>query len=92
MNEILNKKLFWLVISLAFGMFFINMFSNKIVDMVISNHYEDIAEIVVKKLQKEYCPSPYGPGVDPDKINIDELMKASSEWDKTWGEQKYDAE
>jgi hypothetical protein len=92
MNEIFNKKLFWLVVALTLIVFFINVFSNKVVDMVISKHYDSIAEEVIKKLQKEYCPSPYGPGIDPDKINVDELMKASSEWNKTWGEQKYDAE
>lgn len=92
MNEILNKKLFWLVVGLTLMVFFVNVFSEKLVDVVISKHYESIAEEVIKKLQKEYCPSPYGPGVDPDKINVDELMKTSSEWNKTWGEQKYDAE
>ncbi len=28
-----------------------------------------VADKVVQKLQKNYCPSPYGPGLDPDKID-----------------------
>ena len=27
------------------------------------------ADKVIERLQKEYCPSPYGPGLDPDKVN-----------------------
>ncbi len=92
MNEIINKKIFWVIISLTLAIIFMNIFSNKIVDMVISKHYDQIATEVINKLQKEYCPSPYGPGIDPDKVNIDELMKSSGEWNKTWGEQKYDTE
>jgi hypothetical protein len=29
---------------------------------------ERITNKVIQKLQKEYGPSPYGPGFDPDKI------------------------
>lgn len=28
---------------------------------------------VIERLQKEYSPSPYGPGLDPDKVNPDAL-------------------
>lgn len=30
---------------------------------------------VMEKMQKEYSPSPYGPGIDPDKLNLDTLKK-----------------
>jgi len=33
------------------------------------------ADKVIEKLQKEYSPSPYGPGIDPDKIDPDALRK-----------------
>jgi hypothetical protein len=29
-----------------------------------------VADRVIEKLFKEYSPSPYGPGVDPDKTDI----------------------
>lgn len=28
------------------------------------------ADRVIEKIYKEYSPSPYGPGVDPDKVDI----------------------
>jgi hypothetical protein len=30
---------------------------------------------VIERLQKEYSPSPYGPGVDPDKVNPDAFRR-----------------
>lgn len=30
-----------------------------------------VADKVIEKLQKEYSPSPYGPGFDPDKVSPD---------------------
>lgn len=30
---------------------------------------EKISDRVIEKLQKEYSPSPYGPGFDPDKVS-----------------------
>jgi len=30
---------------------------------------------VIERLQKEYSPSPYGPGLDPDKVNPDALRR-----------------
>lgn len=32
---------------------------------------EKAADRVIQKLQKEYSPSPYGPGFDPDRVNTD---------------------
>lgn len=31
------------------------------------------AQEAAKIIQKEYCPSPYGPGVDPDKVDARKL-------------------
>tara|TARA_Y100000034_G_scaffold130673_1_gene189683 strand:- start:1386 stop:1709 length:324 start_codon:yes stop_codon:yes gene_type:complete len=31
---------------------------------------DKVADRVIEKLQKPYGPSPYGPGFDPDKINV----------------------
>jgi hypothetical protein len=92
MNDILNKKLFWLVVGLAMFLFFLNIFSDKIVDKIVERHYKEIADEVVKKLQKEYCPSPYGPGIDPDKIDINKFVPISSVegWDAAWGSQTHE--
>lgn len=30
---------------------------------------DKVADTVIERLQKPYTPGPYGPGVDPDKIN-----------------------
>lgn len=30
---------------------------------------------VIDRLQKDYSPSPYGPGLDPDKVNPDGLRR-----------------
>lgn len=94
MNQILEKKLFWVIVGLTIFLFFINLFSDKLIDKVVEKHYDGIAEEVVKKLQKDYCPSPYGPGIDPDKIDINKFLPISSAevWDKTWGEQKHESE
>lgn len=37
------------------------------------------ADRVIEKLQKEYSPSPYGPGVDPDRFNSDTIKKLPSQ-------------
>jgi hypothetical protein len=34
---------------------------------------------VLDKLQKEYSPSPYGPGFDPDRVNIDGLKQPAQD-------------
>lgn len=39
---------------------------------------DKIANQVIQKLQKEYSPSPYGPGIDPDKLDLEKLKKESN--------------
>lgn len=87
LKEILDKSLFWVFLLLCFLIVFTVLFSNKIVNLTIEKHYDQIAEAVVKKLQKEYSPSPYGPGIDADKIDVDAMLKPkTTEWDQAWGE------
>jgi hypothetical protein len=66
MNEGNNGKL-WVIgilVALIAGIYFGgNYLVNKVTDRVI------------QKLQKEYSPSPYGPGLDPDKIDPDALKR-----------------
>lgn len=34
---------------------------------------DKISDKVIEKLQKDYSPSPYGPGIDPDKLDVDKI-------------------
>jgi hypothetical protein len=67
MDELKNNKMFWALIAVTvcnIGAFFIG----KVV-------VDKAADRVIQKLQKEYSPgnSPYGPTLDPDKLNPDAL-------------------
>jgi hypothetical protein len=34
-----------------------------------------IADKVIEKLEKEYSPSPYGPGLDPDRVDVNAFAR-----------------
>lgn len=49
---------------------------------------DKIADKVIEKLQKDYSPSPYGPGLDPDKIDPHAISKGNQDnWDNVWNDQ-----
>jgi hypothetical protein len=60
-----NNKFFYIVVGLTAAMLLVGVGGKLFVDKV--------ADVVVEKLKKEYSPSPYGPGIDPDKIDVDRL-------------------
>ena len=60
-----NNKFFYIVVVLTAAMLLVGVGGKLFVDKV--------ADVVVDKLKKEYSPSPYGPGIDPDKIDVDRL-------------------
>ena len=62
-----DKRLIWAVIILAISMVLVGVGSRILVDK--------IADRVILKLQKNYSPSPYGPGIDPDKLDVAKLPK-----------------
>jgi hypothetical protein len=67
MQDLKDNKLLWIVVIFTFmnlGFFFGSRF-------VINK----TADKVIQKLQKEYSPSPYGPGIDPDKIDPEALKR-----------------
>jgi len=35
--------------------------------------FPPIKQAVIEDLKRDYCPSPYGPGFDPDKIDVTEF-------------------
>ncbi len=62
-----SNSLFWVVIILALlG-----------IGVVVGGKYlvDKIADRVIQKLQKDYSPSPYGPGIDPDKMDPELIKK-----------------
>jgi hypothetical protein len=63
----INNKLFYVVMALTIAMLVVGVGGSLIVNRV--------ADVVIEKLQKEYSPSPYGPGIDPDKIDVQKLKK-----------------
>ena len=70
-EELKNKKFLWAIAALTVFNVSIYLFSPLIVDIV--------ADRVIEKLEREYSPSPYGPGIDPDKVNFDFLKMSLSE-------------
>lgn len=62
MEDILKNKLFWVVAIV----FFLNIGMFVIGKVVI----DKAADKVIERLEKDYSPSPYGPGFDPDKVNV----------------------
>ena len=71
MDDLKNNKMIWIlavVTMFNIGAFFI---SKVVVDKA--------ADRVIQKLKKEYSPSPYGPGFDPDKVNP-EAFKSSKKF------------
>lgn len=57
-----NKVMFWIVavLGLVCGMI--------VADEIVVKH-------VIHRIQKEYSPSPYGPGFDPDKVDVIKMDK-----------------
>jgi len=67
MNNAMNNKFFWIVAGLTGAMLLIGIGGKVFVDKV--------ADVVIEKLKKDYSPSPYGPGIDPDKIDVSKIKK-----------------
>jgi hypothetical protein len=65
--NLLDNKLVWLVAFMT--VFNVGMFLGF---KVLVNK---TADQVIQKLQKDYSPSPYGPGFDPDKVSPDSLRR-----------------
>ena len=65
-----GNKLFWAVI----GFSILNLSALFIGTVVI----DKTADRVIQRLKKDYSPSPYGPGVDPDKVDPKVFGKQSA--------------
>jgi hypothetical protein len=67
MKDITENKLFIPVVIIA-SFIMILLVGNKII-------VDKVADRVIQKLQREYSPSPFSPGFDPDKIDINKIKK-----------------
>jgi len=67
MKKITENKLFLPLVTLAVVFLFL-VLGNKIV-------IDKVADRVIQKLQREYSPSPFAPGFDPDKIDANKIRK-----------------
>jgi hypothetical protein len=66
MNES-GSRLFYIVIVLVVVLVVVGVGGKFLIDK--------IADRVIQKLQKEYSPSPYGPGLDPDKVDAESIRR-----------------
>jgi len=71
-----NSKLLWLVCGITTFMLIVMVAEKFLVDKV--------ADLVIQKLQKDYSPSPYGPGIDPDKLDMEKIKSFNVSTDKAW--------
>ncbi len=67
MESLKNNKLLWAVVVVLVVNLGVLVGGNFVINK--------IADRVIEKLQKEYSPSPYGPGFDPDKIDPNSINK-----------------
>ena len=68
----LQKTMVWIAIFLFSFTLLVGLGGNFVIDK--------IADKVIEKLKKPYGPSPYGPGFDPDRINVSAFNR-SEKWE-----------
>jgi len=71
-----NKILIALVVITSVNLLFF-VFGKILIEKITTN--------VIEKLQKEYSPSPYGPGFDPDKVDPRIFEKTSEDLLNNYG-------
>lgn len=71
--EIKDNKLVWLVGVMLGLVGFTAFFNNVVLDKIVAR--------VIKKIEKPYSPSPFGPGLDQDKLDG---HKGVSNWTNEW--------
>lgn len=60
MDDLLKNKFLWVVALITF----VNLFAFMGGKLVVNK----AADEVIERLRQDYSPSPYGPGLDPDKL------------------------
>jgi hypothetical protein len=61
MDDLLKNKMFVVIVALTFVNLAFFIGGKLIIDKA--------ADEVIERLERNYSPSPYGPGLDPDKVN-----------------------
>lgn len=73
MEDLLKNKLFWICVGLL-------MF-NACVFVVGKAVVDKAADEVMERLEKDYSPSPYGPGYDPDVVRPESMPQNRSHFE-----------
>lgn len=60
-----NNKLIWVIITLLLAILLVGVGGRILIDK--------ITDRVIQKMEKNYSPSPYGPGIDPDKFDLEKI-------------------
>lgn len=67
MSDLIKNKILWMVVIFAA----LNVMTLVVGPVIIDR----TADAVIDKLEKDYSPSPYGPGFDPDKVSPEDLSR-----------------
>ena len=67
-----QKKAIAIVIVFVVAIFIFSIGGNLLINVV--------ADRVIEKIRQDYSPSRYGPGIDPDKLEIDPKMQKKQPW------------
>ena len=62
MDNLFKNKIFWAVAVVTFMNASVFLVGHVVIDKA--------ADSVIERLEKDYSPSPYGPGFDPDKVEV----------------------
>ena len=65
--KINHNQLLWSIVLMGFIILIVGVGGNFVI--------EKISNRVIQKLQRDYSPSPYGPGIDPDKLDVQQVFK-----------------
>ena len=67
MKDLFDNKLF-VPVATALLVGLVLLAANRVV-------VDKVADRVIQKLQRDYSPSPFSPGFDPDKIDMSKIKK-----------------
>lgn len=76
LNDLAENKVFLVLVAVVVFNFLVLGAGTLIVSKTV--------DLVIQKLEKDYCPSPYGPGLDPDKVNMDRFYRRNPSKDRQY--------